>query len=335
MNKAKIVLAASWGVIALAVLVAAYFTWDAFSRKSAEFDGDEENEGLSTYVDKVVSLTGKKPFPSKANKDRLDENRKLVEDWRERARKAAEAGDWRADATCTPAQFKEVLVRDAKRIVSLPGSEAGTLMKPDFGFGPFKPYLGDTLPPKDQLAKLQRQWYDITSLIDVLVTNGVKQVTDLQVVERKADEAKSESKSKAKAKRKGGNETDKGPSIETYKLTFVASPEAFVNVVRQLSFQERFTTVDGFEFARERDVIVEAMGGEQKKQQGDAVAAGGRRGRRRGGRDAEPKEDDKAKEKRGAIVFDPETDSVFKVDLTVSVCDFRTLEDDNEKGEAK
>ena len=63
MNKTKTILAVSGGVIGLAILVMAYFTWDAFARKSAAFEGDEENEGLVTYVNRVSTLLGKKPAP--------------------------------------------------------------------------------------------------------------------------------------------------------------------------------------------------------------------------------------------------------------------------------
>ena len=39
------------------------------------------------------------------------------------------------------------------------------------------------MPSKDQLARLQRQWFDLVSLIDVLATNGVTEITGLQLVE--------------------------------------------------------------------------------------------------------------------------------------------------------
>ena len=326
MNKTRIILSATGGVVALAVLTMAYFTWSAFSEKAAAFEGDEENDGLETVVGEVRSLLGKKPFPSKDNKRRIDANRQTVEEWTASARKNASRGDWCADPDCSPAQFKEAIVREAKAI--------GPIVAEDFSFGPFKDYLADKMPTKDQLADLQRQWQDITSLIRLLATNGVTRLADLQVVEPQAEESAKPApmqKSRASSKNKAAAPAvgDK-PSVKTYRLTFTAKPAAFVGVIRTLSFQERFTVVEGFGFTRERDVLAEALGGEEKK---DAPAATGRRGRRRA-QAREDRQNDEEKNSRGSVAFDPETDAALKVDLTVSVYDFRSLEDD-EKGDAK
>lgn len=322
---------AAGGVIGLAVLVMAYFTWDAFSRKTAAFEGDDENEGLETYVSRVSTLIGKKPYPSPANKKRLDENRRVFEDWRSEMRRAAAVGDWCPNGAITPAQFKESVVRDARQIADGPGSADGKFMKSDFSFGPFKDYLADKLPSKDALPRLQRQWYDITSLCEVLRTNGVQQVTDLQVVERKdtvaPDAAKAKKKGSAKGKTADSATENPWHSVETYKISFQGSPEALVGVMRMLSFQERFTVVDGMVFSHVRDAIADALGGGKEKSE-SASAPTGRRGRRRA---AASKADEDKPASTDKEVFNPKTDSVLQVELTVSVYDFGTLADDKEE----
>ena len=333
-------MAATGGAIALVVLVMAVLTWLAFSARTAAFEGDDETEGLESAVGRVAGLMAKKPFPSAENKRRLEENVQTVADWCSTLRQRAAVGDWCADAECTPAQFKEQIAKDAKAILAPAGGASTPIVKPDFAFGPFKDYLSDKMPSKDQLARLQRQWFDIVSLIDVLSTNGVAELTGLQLVERQAaaDDAKPARGARAKKPARKPAAAASGPrqpSVETYRLTFLARPQALAAVIAQLSFQERFTVVDGFGFVREHDAIAEAFGGGDKKDAG--AAAGGRRGRRRGARVEAPQADDQGKEggKRNAVVFNPETDSSLKVELTVSVYDFRSLEEDDRKGASK
>ena len=250
-------------------------------------------------------------------------------------RSVAAAGDWLADGDCSPAQFKELIGRDAKALSNPAKRNPAAIVAPDFAFGPFKEYLADKMPARDGLARLQRQWYDITSLIELLATNGVIRLTDLQVVEVKAPAAEAESKTKSKAKSKAKVEAEETePSVETYRLTFQAKPAALVGVIRTLSFQKRFTVVESFGFSRERDAIAEAFGVGEKKE--IAAASAGRQGRRRRGVVAEAVKtaEKKSNASLGGVVFDPETDSTLNVALTVSVYDFRTLEGD-EKGASK
>jgi len=340
MNKTRIILAATGGGIALAVLVLAVLTWMAFADRTAAFEGGEEGAGLEGAVSQVARLMAKKPYPSVENKKRLDANRQIVEDWCAAVRKDVSRGDWCAIAGCTPAQFKEQLATDVKGMLALKGPSKEPVVKPDFGFGPFRDYLADKMPSADQLPRLQRQWYDLTSLVDLLATNGVAQITDLQVVDRAAAEAAKaaeDAKGKKKTKKAKANKAKadagatKEPSVETYRLSFVASASVLAEVLRVLSFQERFTVVEDFGFVRERDAISAALGGGSEKK--EAVAATGRRGRRRAARE-ESEKTDAAAEKKNAVVFDPAADSAVKADLTVSVYDFRSLEDE-EGGAAK
>ena len=333
MNKTRIILASAGGVIAVGVLVAAYFLWSAFSKKTAAFEGNEESDGLETVVGQVATLMNKKPYPDKANEKKLQANRQAFEDWYQGVRSVAAEGDWLADGDCSPAQFKEMIGRDAKALSNPEKKNPAAIVATDFTFGPFKDYLADKMPARDGLSRLQRQWYDITSLIQLLATNGVIRLTDLQVVEVKVPAAKDDSKVKSKAKAKAENE-EREPSVETYKLAFQAKPSALVGVIRTLSFQKRFTVVESFGFSRERDAIAEAFGVGEKKDIAAASASG--QGRRRRGVAAEASKpaEKKSDTSLGGVVFDPETDSALNVELTVSVYDFRTLEED-EKGASK
>ena len=332
MNKTRIILASAGGVIAVGVLVAGFFLWSAFSKKTAAFEGNEEGDGLETVVSQMTSLMNKKPYPDKANEKKLQANRRAFEDWCQGVRNVAAEGDWLADGDCTPAQFKEIIGRDAKALSNPEKKNPAAIVAPDFTFGPFKDYLADKMPARDGLARLQRQWYDITSIIQLLSTNGVIRLTDLQVVEIKAPVAESKSKTKTKAKAKTEDE-EKQPSVETYKLAFQAKPAALVGVIRTLSFQKRFTVVESFGFTRERDAIAEAFGVGEKKE--SSASAGGRSRRRRSASNEDASKAEEKKSSLGGMVFDPETDSVLKVELTVSVYDFRTLEEADEKGATK
>ena len=332
MNKSKIILCAVGGVFVIAVGVLGYLAYDAFSSKSAALtEGDDEgNAGLESVVGQIVSLSGKTPYPSDLNARRLTDNRQEVADWIKSVREFAARGDWCPDASCTPAQFKEQIGREAKLFLARTDGKGAAFLKPDFAFGPFRDYLGEKMPARDKLAILQRQWYDLSSLLTLLATNGVQQVVDAQVVERAGDpeeakgKAKGKAKSKAKGKAKDGGE--KQPSVETYRLTFLAAPSVLVQVVRDLSFRTRFTIVDGFAFTRERDAVFQALEADRKR---DAAPKGGGRSRPRG-RSKDKAEEPKEELAKGPV-FDPSTDSVLKAELTVSVYDFRTLEDDEKE----
>ena len=125
------------------------------------------------------------------------------------------------------------------------------------------------------------------------------------------------------------------PVAFSYVFTFSARPSAFVRTLNDLGQCERFVIVDGFSFARPGDVIAEALGGDEKKS-AEAQATGGRRGRRgrRGGGDqpaaAAPRGEDASGTEKGknGIVTDPLQDAPMTVTMTVSVHDFRSLEED-------
>ena len=349
MNKTKMILAGTGGAIGLIVLVLAFLVWQAFSAKSAALEGDDEEGvvGLESVESRAQSLSRKPVYPCKESLSAVEENLSLVEDWKKDGLALAAQGDKVFDAT-TPAAFKTFLVSDAKRIAELPGGVAGKLVKPDFAFGPFKDYISEgKMPAEADLAELQRKWDDVATIAGILSKCGASELVDVQFAAVNREEGKGkreEGKGKREKKRKGQASKDSSlfpiPCSQSYVFTFLTRPPAFVRTVNELTANERFITVDAFTFNRESDVIAEALGGDEKKE--DAAASGrrGRRGRRgNGDAAARPLEEEKTELKNG-IITDPVLDAPFKAVMTVSVHDFRSLEEKNEadaeeKGAAK
>lgn len=338
MNKTKMILAGTGGAIGLVVLVLAFLVWQAFSAKSAALEGDDEEgvEGLEAVESRAQTLSRKPVYPCKESLSAIEENLALVEDWRKDGLALAARGDKVFDAT-TPAKFKTFLVSDAKRIAELPGGAAGKLVKPDFAFGPFKDYISEgKMPAEAELAELQRKWDDVATVAGILSKCGASELVDVQFAEVKktAENPANEAKNKRQKAKKSNNQATKQPNSSfSYVFTFLVRPPAFVRTINELAANERFITVDAFSFDRASDVIAEALGGDEKKE--DAAASGGRRGRRgrRGNGEAvaRPLEEEGASVLKNGIITDPLLDEPFKAVMTVSVHDFRSLE---EKGEA-
>ena len=351
MNKTKMILAGTGGAIGLVVLVLAFLVWQALSAKTVALEGDDEEgvEGLESVESRAQTLSRKPVYPCKESLSAIEENLSLIEDWKKDGLALAAHGDKVFDAT-TPAAFKTFLVSDAKRIAELPGGVAGKLVKPEFAFGPFKDYISEgKMPAEAELAELQRKWDDVATVAGILSKCGASELVDIQFSEVK--KAAEEEKSQDNRKKRGQKTKNKGqtslsdvqrPLSQSYVFTFLTRPSAFVRTVNELAANERFITVDAFTFDRESDVIAEALGGDEKK---DAAASSGRRGRRgrRGAEAVQEKpqdaEADTAALKNG-IITDPFLDAPFKAVMTVSVHDFRSLEEKNEadaeeKGAAK
>ena len=355
MNKTKMILAGTGGAIGLVVLVLAFLVWQAFSAKTAALEGDYEEgvDGLETVESQAQTLSRKSVYPCKESLSAIEENLALVEDWKKDALALAARGDKVFDAT-TPAAFKTFLVSDAKRVAELPGGAAGKLVKPDFAFGPFKDYISEgKMPAEAELAELQRKWDDVATVAGILSRCGASELVDVQFVAVNREEGtgkrEQEKKGRGKKEQKRKVQASKDSSLfpipfsQSYVFTFLTRPPAFVRTVNELAANERFITVDAFTFDRESDVIAEALGGDEKKDA--AVSSGGRRGRRgrRGAEAVQEKPQDEEADAavlKNGIITDPLLDAPFKVVMTVSVHDFRSLEekdeaDAEEKGAAK
>ena len=344
MSKNRLILSVLGGVIGLIALVMAYFIWSAYSAKTAAIEGDEESEGLESCVDKAERLSRGAVYPCAESVKAVEANIAKVGEWKSDASRLAARGD-RVFPKTTPAAFKTFIVADAKRLSSLPGLANGALMKPDFAFGPFKDYIsGGNMPADDKLAELQRRWDDVTTVIETLAACGIAELVeiDFKTLQAKEDPKEAEAKKNNRGKNRKSNAGRKakaeasepeGPAAYTYGFTFTTRPAGFVKAINALETGERFTVVNDFSFVRAKDVIADALGGDEKKEAQQASSRRSRRGRRAAAQPEAEKEGPK-----NGIVTDPVLDEPFTVSMTVTVYDFRTLEesaDQDKKGSTK
>ena len=328
MSKNRATLAVIGGVIAIAVLVAAFLTWQAYSAKVAARDGDEEEgtDGLETVVGRAQTLSRKPIYPCAESVKALKTDAETLSDWRTEALRFAARGDRPIEKTTTAA-FKTFIVSDAKRIAALKGAVNGSLVKPDFAFGPFRDYIAEgKMPPEAQLTEIQRRWDDVATIAETLAACGVDELTDVAFRDDAAAKEAAEKENAPKNRRaRGGQKAAKKessvrPSAYGYTFAFQARPAALVKVVNALTTCERFVVVDSLTFDRTRDVFAEALGGGDDAAAAFALAAGAESAAKEG------------------IVTDPAADAPFAARMSVTVYDFRTLEpeaetkDDEKKG---
>ena len=354
MNKTKMILAGIGGAVGLAVLVLAFLVWQAFSAKTAAIEGDDEEgiDGLETVEARAQSLSRKPVYPCAKSVDAISANQAAIDDWCKEGLKLAARGDKIFPKT-TPAQFKTDIVNDAKRLMALPGGVGGKLVKPDFAFGPFKDYIVEGKMPSDvELAELQRKWDDVATITEMLATNGVAELVDVGFanVNREQGTGNREQEKKGRGKREEGKRKGQNanacsllpvPCSLSYIFTFAAKPAAFIQTLNELEASERFITVDSFTFARPTDVLAAALGGEDKK--AAETQTSGRRGRRGRRGEAPARKLAGTGELAGAgeeagkngLVTDPLKDDPLTVTMTVTVHDFRSLEEDEKKGDSK
>jgi len=333
MNKSKIILASVGGVALVASLALAYLIWSALSDKGEKAS---ELEGALQTADRLARLP---VYPGPEGIAAYKENAGTYETWREGAVKIAAAGDVFFEAT-TPPAFKAFLADEARRLSSLPGAVDGRIVKPDFPFG-FKEYItGGELPAQENLARLQREWHDVSTVVEALAKSGVSEIVDIVVksgapVVKEEEQPKKGKKGKKPAKQQETAEA--GPDVTRIDVAFRSSPAGLVKVINEFIVSSRFVVVDQFSFVHERDDIAEALGGGDGKKQQEAAAGRGRRGRR--GRQVEEAASNEEVEKVSNVVTDPISASLIKVDMSFSVYDFRSLEggaaESQPAGEAK
>ena len=344
MNKTKMILAGIGGAAGLAVLVLAFLVWQAFSAKTAAIEGDDEEgiDGLETVEARAQGLSRKPVYPCAKSVDAISANQTAIDDWCKESLKLATRGD-KVFPKTTPAQFKADIVNDAKRLMSLPGRVGGKLVKPDFAFGPFKDYIVEgKMPAEAELGTLQRQWDDVATIAEMLATNGVAELVDVQFAVAKKDEGpETKDTRRGKADKRKGSAKSNNRTIEqsiiahSYVFTFAAKPAAFIQTLNELEASERFITVDSFTFARPVDAIAAALGGDDKKS-AEAQSSGrrGRRGRRGAEQSAPVAEDgDGTGTVKNGLVTDPLKDDPLTVTMTVTVHDFRSLEEEKSEEE--
>lgn len=325
MKKLQIIFIGIGAVALVGAVVMGVLLFNAF-----EANG-EKAEDLEGAKDVVQRLTGAKIPPAKASVDAIEANTAALEGWMAEATEVAARGDLAVEAGLTPAVFKERLVNEAREFSKLPGSIEGALVKEGFAFG-FSEYItGGQLPAAEKLGKLQRQWADVRLITETFAKSGVSAFLDLMITEKKEDK-----KPVAVAKNRRGGKPAKGKKeaaperellSETYTVKFLAAPEALVKVLNAFSLGERFVTVDAFTFARETDMVAQAVGTTAEKKD---ESAGGSSRRRRTSRARRQAEEEAAAEEEGqkkkGLAVDPVKESPFTVTMTLSMFDFGTKE---------
>jgi hypothetical protein len=343
MNKNRMILAVSGGVIGLAVLAMAYFNWSAWSAKVAALEGDDEGEvGLESVQSQAQALSRKSVYPCAESVKAIETNAEKVDAWRTEAEKLASRGD-RPVRKTTPAQFKADIAADAKRLAALPGQAGGHLMKPDFAFGPFRPFLAEGKMPTDaELPELTRRWEDVQLVVELLGACGVAELTDVAFKAEASQEPKVDARDAKKNRKNAKKNAAKknaaakavaaapasAPSSFSYVFTFATRAPAFVRAINALSTNDRFVVIDDFSFSRTADPVGEALGVSSRKDA--ANAAHSRRGRRGAPAPEEKKED----VSKNNVVTDPALDAPFAATLAVTVYDFRTMEEEKKAEEA-
>lgn len=346
MSRNRVILAAVGGVAALAVVVMCVVLWFAFAAKTAAMEGDFETgaPGLDTVVDEARRLSTGKVYPGPDGVKAIKTDIDRIADWRREAIRLASRGD-RVFEKTTPAAFKSFIVRDAKRIAALPGAVDGAIVKPDFAFGPFRPYIAEGKMPEDaRLAELQRRWDDLSGFAETLSTNGVSELVSFDFRDAVAEADKENERGAAQQKRnRRGPEAKSAfkPSSFSYTAVFKARPNALIGVVNAIDSGERFIVVDSLSFERGNDALLAALGGEDRGK-ASSQQQFGRRRRRRGGEEP-PKPAESAtggSAAKDGIVTDPSLDEPFDVTLAFTVYDCNSLAEDpaaegKEKGAAK
>ena len=348
MSKSKIILAAVGGVSALLAVAAAVAVWFAYSGKVAALEGDEDEgvDGLETVRSQVTRFTSGKIYPCQESVKALKANAERLADWRTESVRFAARGDRFFEKT-TPAAFKAKIVRDSKTIASMKGAENGLLVKPDFTFGPFKPYISEgKMPEEAKLPELQRRWDDVFGLAETFAACGVDEFASIafrdgdSAAEKKAEaEKKNSAANKRGKKRQEPAKSVFKPSSFSYTAVFRARPNSIIKVVNAFATCERFVVIDSFSFERERDTLAVALGGVDKKKQ-ETQQTQSRRRRRRGAAEQQQAEEPSAADAAAAsgIVTDPLLDGPFLATLSFTVYDFNSLAEEKKeegKGESK
>ena len=346
MNKTKMILAGIGGAAGLVVLVLAFLVWQAFSAKTAAIEGDDEEgiDGLETVEARAQGLSRKPVYPCAKSVDAISANQAAIDDWCKEGLKLAARGDKVFEKTSAP-KFKAFLVADAHRISGLPGGVGGKLVKPDFAFGPFKDYIVEgKMPAETELGTLQRQWDDVATIAEMLATYDVTELIDVQFKAAATAESADNKDKRGKGDKRKGSVQSNNRTIEqsiishSYVFTFAAKPAAFIQTLNELEASERFITVDSFTFGRSSDAIAAALGGDEKKSS-EAQSSGrrGRRGRRGAESEAPANNLAGAGEEAGknGLVTDPLKDDPLMVTMTVTVHDFRSLEEEKAEEDGK
>ena len=318
MKNMKVIFAAIGGVTLVGLLIVGWLVFSAFGRRG---EAREEYEAVCSTCTRLNGSTVPLTAETEA---RLKKNADVYRAWTDEAARCASRGDRSASTNLTAASFKQRLVDEAFELRRLPGAD-GPLVDEGFAFG-FVDYItGGKIPEVSQLAQLERRWTDIRLLTELFSTNGVTKLTDIVIVEKKAEAKKPSAKVVAKknvkkSAKKGAaedEEADKTTS-ENYEIRLKASPAALVRVLKALASDPRFIIVDGFSFARPVDQVMNALGDSKK----ESTEKQGTNRRRMKKRRVEIEEESDADEVKKGFAVDVEEEAPFDLTLTLTVLDF-------------
>lgn len=335
MSKPKIVLAAVGGAIVLVSLVLGILIWRVVSERS------ENVADLNAKTSSANTLMAKSVYPGPKGVKALESNRAEYTSWNASARELAAQGDCSFEKTTAPA-FKAFLVEEAHRLAELPGGVEGRLVKPGFAFG-FSSYITeDKIPEEADLANLQREWFDISTVIKSLAVTGVVEIAEVTRQTKVAAPAEPDANASRKAKKRRNAKAEaeaaaKAPLVSAFTVVFRAKPQGLVNAVNAIVSSRRFIVVDEMSFTREEDPLADLLSGDTKKE--NAPSRRSSRRRNRGGEAADEEATQPKGLVPGGLVTDPAYAPLLKVSMTFSVYDFRTRQNENpnenEQGEGK
>lgn len=332
MSKTKITLAAVGGISGVAVLAAGVFLYLQMSARTTALEGDEETDGLETVQAKAERLMRQTVRPCDESVKELAASRVEILAWKDETFRFASRGD-RPITELSDAAFKEFLIQDSKRLLGLPQGTTNKTLEATFEFGPFKSYISEgKMPELENLKTLQRNWDDLALIIETLSSCGIARVTAIDLAKATVSQeeaAPAKTNKKAKKTKKSAEPAFK-PASFTYSVSCLARPAAFVKALNAFQTIERFVAVDDFSIRRGKDELAEALGGDKREE----AAPTSRRGRRRAARAEE--EDEKKSEETGILTLaDPQKEQPFEVTLTLTVHDFRSLEETPKEEEEK
>lgn len=311
MSKEKIVAVVGVSVFVIAAGGLGYFLYDAYDQRVAQ------EEELESQMSAFRSYQNEDPFPSPKSIAGVVSNKASMAAWRVNALDLAARGDW-APAEESPAQFKQRLQAEVRRMAELAGGVDGRIAAPAFLFG-FEQYLGENgeLPKTADVPRLVRELDFITRTVEAFAAADGVEVKEIKRLGAPKVDADEEAKKKKKNAR-GKAAAEKEPSRLDYSFVFAVRPASFVAVLNALTAEERFCVVTRLAFRESADMIVDKLNAADPANQKKAEGGGRRRGRRGAAAPAE----NAAPAKVDRLVVDPELDAPIALSLTLSVYDF-------------
>lgn len=295
-----------------------YMLWDAAAQRTAAEDNlAEARETFERYNNASV-------FPSAKSIADVSSNKMSYAAWQEQAVAFAAKGD-RQVQNLTPAQFKERLQAEVRRMAKLPGGIEGAICAPAFLFG-FDQYLGEggVLPAEADVSRLMAQLDLIAHVVDLLADAGVHDVQSIERVAppKPAVDGADADRPKRKAKKADVEEVE-GPKTTCldYKFAFSTRPAAFVAALNALAADPRFIVISDFSFKETADLISDRLAAAEALEAAKNAPASASRRRRRGAAAAKA-DDEKTAKTPDRLVVDPESDAPILVNLSLSVYDF-------------